>query len=163
MHFNVGFTPVSITLNSQAEVDFFYTLLANAPDTLVGDFGLAEEIDELTVMLEMEASDVCFPEGDEYEVRDYYPALDEPCECGLACAGCNTSMYEHKSKSLGEPMQRVSTYSEEYGERSEHPCKGGCEACVGCNAAESNYEAEEQPKHIREALERFFQIQNNKH
>lgn len=25
----------------------------------------------------------------------------------------------------------------------EHPCKGGCEACVGCNAAESNYEAED--------------------
>ena len=134
MQFNVGFTPVSITLSSQAEVDFFYTLLANAPDTLVGDFGLAEDVDELTTMLEMEASDLCFPE--EYMgVEDFYPALDGPCECGLACASCNTGIpnesYQHKPESLGELMQR------------EHSCKGGCEACTGCNAADSNYEAEE--------------------
>lgn len=128
MKFNVGFTPVSITLNSQAEVDFFYTLLANAPDTLVGDFGLAEEVEYIAGQLGAEASEDCFTE---FEVEDFYPALDEPVEAGPA--GKNTSMYEHKPKILGEILQR------------EHPCKGGCEPCLGCNAAESNYESE-KPK-----------------
>lgn len=148
MQFNLGFTPVSITLKSQAEVDFFYTLLANAPDTLVGDFGLSDEVDEMVFHLETEASGACFPDG--HEVEDFYPALDEPCECGLACAGCNTSMYQHKPQRLEEPMQRV------------HPCKEGCDACSGCNFADSNYEAEITPRNLAEAFEQFFKNRNNK-
>lgn len=119
---NKPFDPITIILTSQAEVDFYYTLVVNAPDAMVGDFGIGAEVDMLAEFLECYASGDCF---EEHEVEDFYPPLDEPVDAGPA--GKNTSMYEHKPKILGE-LQR------------EHPCKSGCEACKGCNAAESNYE-----------------------
>lgn len=139
---NKPFDPITIILTSQAEVDFYYTLVVNAPDAMVGDFGLGAEVDMLAEFLECYASGDCF---EEHEVEDFYPPLDEPVEdfC-RGSAGKNTSMYERKPKILGELLQRG------------HPCKGGCEACKGCNAAESNYESEKAPRNLKELFEQYM-------
>jgi hypothetical protein len=149
------FTPIAFKLSTQAEIDFLYTLLANASDTLVGDFGLAEEVDNLTSFLEEYASVDCF--DTEWAVEDFYAPLDEPVDVGPA--GKNTSMYEHKPKNLGELLQCESTYSQEYGEGTEHPCKGGCEACAGCTASDNNYDVDETNR-IKQAIEKFFAEQD---
>lgn len=86
---NKPFEPISIHLTTQAEVDFFYTLVANAPDVLVGDYGLGAEVGYLTSFLADSTSEEYF---DNFEVGDYYPDLSEPLDdfcqfCGSACQG----------------------------------------------------------------------------
>jgi len=133
------FSPLVIKLSTQAEIDFFYSLVAQTPDALVGDYVMHEELSELEDFLFENISNELLVEQ-----------MEEDAVFVEGCCGCEecASDYKHHAERLEQPLQH------------EHSCKGGCEACVGCNATDSNYEAEPVPRNLKEMFEQFFAAQD---
>ena len=128
------FSPLVIKLSTQAEIDFFYSLVAQAPDALVGDYVMHEELSELEEFLFENISNELLVEQMEEDA-----VFVEGC-----CGEFNADYYKHDAERLEQSLQR------------EHPCEGGCEACVGCNASDSNYEPDESGSRLKAVFEQFF-------
>lgn len=105
-----SFKPLTITLTSQAEVDFFYDLLASERISRV--YGVEDQVVQLFEQLEDFASFDVDSEDDGVYVGD---------ESSFQSVSHSVTFAEPNDSGLVE----------------HHPCAGGCEACGGCNASDS--------------------------